>query len=274
MARDEKRRQKKLEKKRNERKSKLVQAARIKSGGLTTRLKVAASWPIHLSLVSDNDDIHNVILTRRAPSGEVAFAMFLVDAEALGVKDCWVRFMSGDEYAPKLEDLREQFGPSGEVSPAHVRKFVEDAVAAAKAWGFESHRDFATVSLIFGDIRAADCPAQFTFGRDGKPFYISGPYDTMDQAIRWAAIAKKAGGDFVLGPTAPPKGLMGDGISDEALQSFLEVGTIDELLDPENYFDEDGEDEFEDDEGLDHDLGELRKHSQSNVIETTFEKRD
>ena len=34
------------------------------------------------------------------------------------------------------------------------------------------------------------------------------------------------------------------------------------------------EGEFEDDEGLDHDLGELRKHSQSNVIETTFEKRD
>jgi hypothetical protein len=33
------------------------------------------------------------------------------------------------------------------------------------------------VERIFGDISADESEADFPFGRDGKPFYIPGPFD-------------------------------------------------------------------------------------------------
>jgi hypothetical protein len=38
--------------------------------------------------------------------------------------------------------------------------------------------DYRIARLIFGDIEANACPVDFTFGKNGKPFYIDGPNDT------------------------------------------------------------------------------------------------
>ena len=51
-------------------------------------------------------------------------------------------------------------------------------MAYVKNLGFEPTPDYRIARLIFGDIDAGACPVSFTFGKGGKPFYITGPNDT------------------------------------------------------------------------------------------------
>jgi hypothetical protein len=55
---------------------------------------------------------------------------------------------------------------------------VEGAVRYALDLGLPSHADYRKAKLIFGDISGETCPEQYTFGKDGKPFFFSGPYDS------------------------------------------------------------------------------------------------
>ena len=68
------------------------------------------------------------------------------------------------------------------MEPEAFRKLVEEGVAYARDLGFSPHNDYAEARRIFGDLNTADCQGHFEYGRDGKPFYISGPHETPAQA--------------------------------------------------------------------------------------------
>ena len=40
------------------------------------------------------------------------------------------------------------------------------------------HKDYKDAKEIFGDIDSSLCPSSYEYGKDGKPFYMSGPHDT------------------------------------------------------------------------------------------------
>ena len=65
-----------------------------------------------------------------------------------------------------------------------ARKLLEEAVAYARSIGFQPHADYLTALRLFGDVAAADSQATFEFGKDGKPFFESGPYDTPERCRR------------------------------------------------------------------------------------------
>src|SRR5205807_7457937 len=67
------------------------------------------------------------------------------------------------------------------VHPSAARKLVEGAVEYALALGFHPHADYAKARHIFGDIDPAECTEEFEFGKDGKPFFVAGPYDTPNR---------------------------------------------------------------------------------------------
>ena len=64
------------------------------------------------------------------------------------------------------------------IKPECARKLVEDAVRYALDLGLSPHPDYRVGKLIFGDISAATCDQQYTFGKDGKPFFFAGPHDS------------------------------------------------------------------------------------------------
>ena len=68
--------------------------------------------------------------------------------------------------------------------PAYARKLVEWAVAYARDLGFDPHVDYRIAKAIFGDVDAAACPVKFAFGQDDKPFYVSGPHDSLSMQRR------------------------------------------------------------------------------------------
>lgn len=78
--------------------------------------------------------------------------------------------------------------------PCCARKLVNDAAQYAAGLGFSPHPDFKAACRVFGGIRAEDCSKQFTFGRGGKPLYVSGPNDTEEQSRRIVAqLARRCG---------------------------------------------------------------------------------
>ncbi len=177
MARNERRRVKKLEKKRTERKNQHVQAARIQSAGTAVRMAAASSWPLLGAHETDNGGgIVSCWLARRGPRGAVALSNFLVDIYCLGVKDSFSKITNNDEYARFLE--RQNEVGAVDVSPARLRKLVEGAVAYAKTLGLEPHAEYASATMLFGDIDATECTEDIEFGCNGQPLFIPGPYDS------------------------------------------------------------------------------------------------
>jgi hypothetical protein len=186
MALDEKRRQKKLAKKSAKRKAERADK-RIKTsiGGGYSPIQ-AAHFPIHDCRVPENlfeIGIGNVMLTRSLPNGDLALAAFLLDVYCLGVKNAFYRIVSAESYALHLAELGEH-GRLDPVHPSCLRKLVEGAAEYARDLGFAPHPDYARAAKLFGNIDPAACPVTYTYGKDGKPLYISGPRETPAQSRR------------------------------------------------------------------------------------------
>jgi len=143
----------------------------------------AANAPIHESLVPANlfeHGIGNLLFSRSMPDGRIAVAGFLLDLYCLGVKNAFFHIMTRDEYAEAMRSwtAAQEMRP---MDSACLRKLVEGGVAYARELGFSPHADYAEASQIFGDVQSTACSWHFEYGRDGKPFYVSGPHEAAAQ---------------------------------------------------------------------------------------------
>jgi len=137
-----------------------------------------ARSPIKACVVADRlfaDGIGWVVLGRNLASGLVGASFFLVDVWCLGVKDAFFRVMSQHKFEEQMNaSSRDQMLVDIDVSLA--RKLLHDSVAYAGSFGLAPSEGFIEAEAIFGDIPMA--MQTFPFGKDGKPFYVSGPNDS------------------------------------------------------------------------------------------------
>jgi hypothetical protein len=193
MARNEQRRQKKLEAKKAKRKDEQQVVARVQSSGMRGQMEVAQRWPVVQARVSTRLREHGMgeaLLVRRGPGGMTAYVLFLLDVYCLGVKNVVAHVAPDHVAASWLSGLFERSGPWIDVAPEYVRKLVEGSIGYALSLGLPPHRDCAAAMLIFGDLDSSQCSTEFTFGRDGKPYYISGPHES-DARIREILVTLK-----------------------------------------------------------------------------------
>ena len=182
MAKNEQQRQRKLAKKkakeREDRKAMIQRQQHLSSmaGQMAEAAKGEIDGCYIASACHNGTGIGSVLIIRRSPSGQRTFAMFLVDAFCLGVKDALGKACSATQMADILDDLRLR-DPIEAVDPGVARGYVEAAIEFAQAIGFAPHSDYRKVAPIWGDIEAIDVPEKYAFGRNGKPAYIPGPYD-------------------------------------------------------------------------------------------------
>jgi hypothetical protein len=197
MGNDPRKRQKKLERRASKRKEKKHVRGREQNAGLAERLRSAAKFPILHCWIGNSiaeRGIGWVVLSRAMPNGSVATASFLVDSYCLGVKEVFVEILPRSAYDSKY--LRKMMSdiPSRSVAPTEARKLLEEAVAYAHELGFSPHPDYPRAMILFGDIEAADSDAHFEFGKDGKPFFVSGPNDSPERCKQIVAILNKTCG--------------------------------------------------------------------------------
>ncbi len=100
----------------------------------------------------------------------------------MGVKDALGKLCSPSQVKDILGDLANR-DPVESVEPGVARAFVEAAVEYARSIGIMPHADYRKVAPIFGDIEPLPLPDKYHFGRQGKPAYIAGPYDSETRQL-------------------------------------------------------------------------------------------
>lgn len=136
----------------------------------------------------------NVVVARELAAGKIAMVTFLLDVFCLGVKDVAFGLCGVSEYR-----YRTRFASDGSfetLSPATARALVEGAVAYAQRFGLPPHHDYHLACRIFAGIDPRLADRVFSYGKEGKPLYISGPRDTPAKS-RWvlATLERACGSD-------------------------------------------------------------------------------
>lgn len=125
-----------------------------------------------------------VVVARRQPNGNIAFGCYLVDYYCLGIKDAYCNAdippgIFHRQYLPKMLS-----GSPVEISPALAHELIYGSIEYAARFGFRPHRDFDLARHILDTPETHPRSGTVEFGKNGKPFYISGPYDNPDPIIR------------------------------------------------------------------------------------------
>jgi hypothetical protein len=140
-----------------------------------------------------------VIVARLQPDNRVIYGAFMVDIFCLGAKNAlWEMDVSRNQFERDLPRMCSDAPEVCEASLAH--EIIYGAVDYARQYGFEPHRDFAKASLVL-DPPDAHAPIRHVeFGYEGKPLFVSGPYDNpraiVNQLLRTAG---EGNFDYIVG---------------------------------------------------------------------------
>ena len=202
MASNSKNRQKKLAKKKKKRsiKKKILNIAKNLSGNSSSY----SQFPIYECLAPSSlfeTGIGNILFTRHLPNGSIAVSAFVVDVHCLGVKNALFNVMSKSEYEGKFKSgmIDANEGNIEKIHPTCAKKIITGAISYAKNLGFSPHPDYHKASGIFAGIESKACPEKYEYGKDGKPFYVRGPNESIPQANNIVEkLTKKCGeGNFI-----------------------------------------------------------------------------
>ncbi|MEO1401136.1 MAG: DNA-binding response regulator [Cyanobacteria bacterium J06635_1] len=108
---------------------------------------------------------------------------FLVDRWCLGIKNALgPRKVHPAEYERMIDMMADTQGEDfTEISIEQAQAIIFGALNYAKSLGLDPHPDFERAKKQLGQ-RLENLPP-LEFGKDGKPYYVSGPYDNPDKII-------------------------------------------------------------------------------------------
>jgi hypothetical protein len=161
-------------------------------------LRASGDWSLHECLLAkewrEEGAITQILVARRSPPGQIAVGTFLVDLGCLGVKSAFGRlFDTRREY----EGLRGEMMSRQDMIKADINlvaKIVRESIAYARELGFGPDPDYRDAMLVLGDADPDACDVPIPLGgKDGKPFFIAGPYDNVDRIM--AKLTRKLGPD-------------------------------------------------------------------------------
>jgi hypothetical protein len=184
MAIDQKKLQKKLAKKKAKRKTAL--SAKKKETSFLPKFNsqpkaivVAKNSPVEECLIGEeifSKGIGTSIIARKMPADHIGAGVFLLDVWCLGVKNTFFTVLSKSEYVRRLEEIEFREGLIN-IHPSCLKKIIDGCIEFSGKLGFNPHREYKLAQHMLAGIDSTVCPNQYTFGKDGKPFYVSGPYE-------------------------------------------------------------------------------------------------
>jgi hypothetical protein len=140
-------------------------------------------WPLGDDEATGTDGLVSVLVARRHRFDKVSVCCFLADVYCLGVKNALGPHIMDD--LGLREFVRDYFfGYHRDPLAAPIelaRELVFGSIEYARGLGFEPHPDFAAAQDHLGSWTG---PSTITFGKAGKPVYVSGPHDNPRQIIR------------------------------------------------------------------------------------------
>ena len=127
-----------------------------------------------------SEGIGTAIVSRQIPNGHLGVGAYLLDVWCLGVKSTYFSILSEKEFLDRIKHI-EVNEPLETLHPSCARKIIEQCVEYSEKLGFKPHKDYKISRQLLLDLDPNVCPNQYTFGNDGKPFYISGSNENQNQ---------------------------------------------------------------------------------------------
>jgi hypothetical protein len=141
-------------------------------------------WPLDDDPGSGTGGLVAVLVAREHNTyGKLSVCGYLADVYCLGVKNAvGPSIMDKLGLRTYIQDFFSAYNGDPIAAPiALAREVVFGAAEYARGLGFEPHPDFAATEGHLGEWTG---PSAITFGKDGKPFYVNGPYDDPRPVIR------------------------------------------------------------------------------------------
>jgi hypothetical protein len=125
-----------------------------------------------------------VLVARQHKTGNITFSSFIVDIFCLGVKDANSAFNRTEDEYVDYKDQVYSHGPEVPISYDLAHNIIFGAIDYAKKLGFSPHKDWETAQFMLEPKASANVQKiDLDFGKDGKPFFMSGPYDKVDSIL-------------------------------------------------------------------------------------------
>jgi hypothetical protein len=149
--------------------------------GLNISFQHAREYPFYGCWIMagwEEQGITPVVVARTQESGRIMFGVYMVDFYCLGIKNAFTR---ADYSQNRFERELPEFcvGAPIQCSLELAHELIYGALEYAEKLGFQPHPDFKNqmADLILDPPDSYPRENRVTFGKDGKPLFISGPYD-------------------------------------------------------------------------------------------------
>lgn len=193
MPRDERKRQKALMKKRSKQKVAAQHRAHspsFASQSVPSILRQARNYPVYECLISatwqeEDPGLVEIVLARQQPDGDICFGVYLVDKLCLGLKNTFANAnFSRSRYQDEILGRISSRSKLEDCPLELAHQMIYQSIDYAAQFGFEPNKDFALSQFLLLPRGELEEPYHLTFGRNGKPLYISGPNDNPQRIVR------------------------------------------------------------------------------------------
>jgi hypothetical protein len=155
------------------------------NAGWSTGLSIQGRPEWHDPGADDGTDglVTALVASRRRHRHGAIVCVYLLDVYCLGVKNAIGPKNTNDQALRRLTNhvFSGYHAPPVSAPIELVRDLVLGAAEYADTLGFAPHPDFQPARTHLDPWTG---PSAITFGRDGKPTYVSGPHDDPDHVLR------------------------------------------------------------------------------------------
>jgi hypothetical protein len=170
----------------------------------------ARSLPIGECWLSDNwqeGGLATIVIAREHVTGNLTLGIYLVDIFCLGVKNAHYWFnTSKEEYLDLIKRVANAHGGVSKTDYETVHTLIFGAIDYAESLGFKPHKDWEIAQFILMPRNAVE-PRDWKFGKEGKPFFISGPNDNSMSVMNKLNQSLGAGNFDYLAQVSPSIGM-------------------------------------------------------------------
>ncbi|MBC8184669.1 hypothetical protein H8E88_26540 [candidate division KSB1 bacterium] len=174
----------KKNKKQNPKKRKRI--AVVDGTSIPNQLRKARSYPVKECYITEGwqeGGIGNIYILREKPNGNFVMGVFLIDIFCLGLKNTFYNpDISSAEIKDMINNKPDEKQIEIDIDDAH--SIIYGGIDYAENLGFKPHSDFKVTKFILSPWEEIEFDDTIEFGKDGKPFYFAGPYDSQEKISR------------------------------------------------------------------------------------------
>jgi hypothetical protein len=193
MPRDPRKHQKALMKKRSKQKAALQNASHrqaFTSSSPQAIIRRARDFPLLECWISANwqkDDLGlvEILLARQQPDGDICYGVYLVDKFCLGLKNTMAN--AGVSLTRYQNEVLNKIFPKTKPQACPIElahQMIYASIDYAAQFGFSPDKDFALTQNLLAPRGELEEPYQLTFGLNGKPFFVAGPFDNSARILK------------------------------------------------------------------------------------------